>query len=557
MAANVCCAHKEIPATRRVNPPQPPPVPQDGDEHPEAMMMKQDGRETQLEGRVLQSTTPRPLTSQPNPIPPFQLVQCVVIRGMQEPLEIKQRDYHTGRFIHFPLVQMEARQVAEAYLMKQNGKRIEPAGCVAMVSTKNPISMVKVTIEEKMVWKEITRLLGEYFKEGRGDVNVEVTTYFHLVDLSSRPSHTSAEYPRSCGFDTTGGFPQTLRPKRPLEVKNGPDPSSSPQRPAKCPRILEAAADGERSATTAAQNQRSIEPDSWRIEREIITRWRCQERNCHNYKDCCWVALDNSHIRLRITEIESWIHDIERGDATAMNPSRELTKRLLSRGEKEEGKTMPATLSTPVLQAPHTPAVIALPPAAAAAATASAGSNTATSSDIFNVMMTKYMEAIGALSTNDNQQSNFSSSNLYNPASPPNASSSSSAPTSILSTPITPIPESEFGAYADLFIDEFFAWVIPQRPRRSEALLAAKQILQNEGYELDIIPRIPHEQVVRLDIGMGIFCIIRDGLRNPDWHARLKHIKSALKNTGKKSSTARETASSPSHPPVPAVHERL
>ncbi|OJD18627.1 hypothetical protein ACJ73_08701 [Blastomyces percursus] len=102
---------------------------------------------------------------------------------MKEPLEIKQRDLHTKGCIHFSHIRMEAKQVAEAYLMKQCGKGIEPAGFVGMVSTKCPRSRVKVTPEKKTDWKEIMRLLKEYHKVKLSSFSIEVTTYFSLIDL--------------------------------------------------------------------------------------------------------------------------------------------------------------------------------------------------------------------------------------------------------------------------------------------------------------------------------------------------------------------------------------
>ncbi|PGG96814.1 hypothetical protein GX51_07639 [Blastomyces parvus] len=465
---------KKMPATSRENPPELPPVPQNRDEEPDFLAS-------------------------------FWLYQYVVIHGIKEPLQTERWDVRTGEYIVFPFIQVDAKRTAESSLMKQGGKEVKWVECIARISTENPRSRVKVNIGEERDWKEIMNLLERYHKAGKSGFKIEVTTYFDLIDISSRSPNTSAEYPTSGGFDTTGRSPQTLRPKRPLEVTNGPEPSSSSPRFAKCPRILEDS-DDEQSATTA-QNQRSIEPDTLRIEREIITYWRCEERNCHNFGDCCWIAFDDSHIQLRITDLVSWVDDIECGDAITGCPSRELTKRLLNRLEKEKGIAKPAVLSAPGYQVLHTPTATVLYLAAPAAPIAPTAPNTVTSRDICNMIMTKWMQdATEALTTNNNQQFNFLSTYLFNLANPPNTSSN-------------PTPTS-----------------IP------EALLAAKRILDNEGYELDLLPRITNEDVVHMGIRMDIFRAITDGLRNPDWHARMKHIESTL-NTGKKASTARKTAS--------------
>ncbi|OJD16136.1 hypothetical protein AJ78_03664 [Emergomyces pasteurianus Ep9510] len=119
-----------------------------------------------------------------------------------------------------------------------------------------------------------------------------------------------------------------------------------------------------------------------------------------------------------------------------------------------------------------------------------------------------------------------SSSNLSNPSSNPSNSSNLLNSSSSRALRSSPIPR--FGEHADLFIEEFFTWLKERRPRRAGALLSAKEVIQNEGFELDIIRHLTNEQVVQLNIGMGIFVMIRQGSKHPEWLARLKNIKVTL-----------------------------
>ncbi|OJD28012.1 hypothetical protein ACJ73_00591 [Blastomyces percursus] len=251
--------------------------------------------------------------------------------------------------------------------------------------------------------------------------------------------------------------------------------------------------------------------------------------SCHNFEQgTCWIAYDDTHIQLLSSEIASWIDDIERGKAIVETPSIKMTRRLMDRKEKKnQKKDEPTTITNSSIQTPQMPAVIFSP--SIPAAPASTSSNTAFPSEIINVMMMKcMMEGMGGLNSKpqshyylpSNPPSNLPSNPLSNPLDPPSKSSAKSPSNSSSNSPselpsnlpsIRSSPVPQFGEHAGLFFNEYFDWLTRWRLHKASGILDAKFSIQNEGFELDHLRTLTKEQLIDMNIGQGIYRIIKMG----------------------------------------------
>ncbi|OJD21560.1 hypothetical protein ACJ73_07101 [Blastomyces percursus] len=84
-------------------------------------------------------------------------------------------------------------------------------------------------------------------------------------------------------------------------------------------------------------------------------------------------------------------------------------------------------------------------------------------------------------------------------------------------SPLRSSPIPHFGEHEELFFNEYFSWLTRWRPSKASRIREASFILQNEGFELDHLRRLTKEQLNDMNIGAGIYQIIRNGLKEPLW----------------------------------------
>ncbi|PGH29969.1 hypothetical protein GX50_07269 [[Emmonsia] crescens] len=142
MPANTC--HSKIPTACKKTPTTirlslhklPKPMDIDGDEEEEEENEKnEEDIETQLEDSrfpqspILQILTPELEIS-------FRLYKHVVVNGMKDHLKNKLQNIDTGIYVSFYMIQQEAKNIVNAWLMTQNDKKVDSAGCTAVIPSE-------------------------------------------------------------------------------------------------------------------------------------------------------------------------------------------------------------------------------------------------------------------------------------------------------------------------------------------------------------------------------------------------------------------------------------
>ncbi|OJD24824.1 hypothetical protein ACJ73_03816 [Blastomyces percursus] len=169
------------------------------------------------------------------------------------------------------------------HFAKQNCKEVEIADHIAIISSSKRGTPPKINIEQGLDWQEIIGLLKKLNKKDKGDLTVEITTYFNLIDISMLSSNESGIRGPAAfvGVPDSQLETQALISKRALDtdVKEENSPTCKPSyRPAKLPRIHEMS-DDEKPARSTATSQQLKEVQKRRSsERESILRDRLLTR---------------------------------------------------------------------------------------------------------------------------------------------------------------------------------------------------------------------------------------------------------------------------------------
>ncbi|KAK2743862.1 hypothetical protein FQN55_007082 [Onygenales sp. PD_40] len=511
----------------------------------------------------------------------FGLHRRVMIVGEKVPIFSTFKLCSTDRMVSLACTEVDAHRISRQWNENNPGKKARFDRTIAICSGS------KQKMEDTLIFNtqydsdQIRPLLEQYRESSSKSFKVELVTYFRgeIIDAEAIAAAAAAAEAE------TVQLTKLTSKKRTKDVKNNPE---SPTQPAKSPRVADAA-DNENTAENTAEistsqvttttkqraelkTKREKEDKLSRLSREIEKQWQCQHSNCRNYdKGICWLSPSDNHIPMVSSEISTWVFNIMDDKATLQVPGRSLIKRLLERDPKFSKKTAEAATeaSKPPIQ-PNMPAVI-FPPSAPAAPAAPAANGM---SDLMNVMMMRCLTEMSggrppyppylpypsldpfapfnppfnlpANTPNPLYPSNptsptKASTNQMNPADLPPKLPSISPPPQEPKLPLPSSPLPTLGSLADHIRDEYFNWLITKWPMRADSILDAKEALQQEVFELDMVRKLPMDDIDRMNIPRGIFYMIRDGLKDPVWLQRLRELKQEASSGSSRPSTGDST----------------